>query len=95
MSETKVKLQYPVTDADGEVFEELIIRRPIVKDLRAIDETKGDIAKIAVLIERLATSPNKTAMTSVAVNRIDAEDFATLGDIVGSFLEKSPQTGEK
>lgn len=85
----KIKLQYPVTDADGEVYSELELKRPTVKDLKALDDAKGDIGKMAVLVERLA------GVTPHVVNNIDAEDFTEIGEVLGSFFEKSPQIGEK
>lgn len=91
----KVTLQYPVTDADGERFEELTFRRPVIKDLKALDKVTGDVEKISTLILRLATSQNNTPITPFAVDKIDAEDFAKIGEVIGSFLETSPQTTGK
>jgi hypothetical protein len=91
----KVALKYPVTDADGERFEELTFRRPVIKDLKALDTIKGDVDKISTLILRLATSQTGSQITPFAVDNIDAEDFAKIGEVIGSFLETSPQTTGK
>jgi hypothetical protein len=91
----KIKLQYPVVDVDGEAFEELSFRRPTVKDMKVMDGVKGEIEKTAVLIGRIATNQSGTQLSSIVVDRIDAEDFAKIAELIGSFFEKPPQTGEK
>ena len=91
----KYKLLYPLTDTDGEVYEELTLRRPTVKDMKALDSVTGEIEKIATLIEKVAMSSKGSVMATYLVDRMDAEDFGAIGEIVSSFFEKSPQTGEK
>lgn len=91
----KIQLKYPVSDADGTEFRELTLRRPTVKDLKAIDEAKGEIEKAAILIGQLARGENGSALTPIAVERIDAEDFAEISEALSSFFETSPQIGDK
>ena len=91
----EVKLKYPITTADGEKCGDLSLRRPTVKDMKSLDGVKGEIEKSAVLIGRIATSQSGARLTSNDVDMIDAEDFAAIGEIIGSFFERPPQTGEK
>jgi len=88
-------LLYPLTDNDGEVYDELTLKRPTVKDMKALDSVTGDIEKIAVLIQKVARSKKGSEVPSYLVDKMDAEDFGALGEMVSSFFEKSPQTGEK
>lgn len=92
---SEITLKYPVTDTDGEIYEKLTLRRPTVKDLKVMDRTSGDVEKIAALIARITSSAAGSKLTDYVVDRIDAEDFAAIGDIVDSFLSKSPTTGER
>ena len=91
----KYTLVYPLTDNDGEVYTELTLKRPTVKDMKVLDSAKGEIEKIAILIQRVAKSSQGSDMPSYLVDKMDVEDFAKLGEVVSSFFEKSPQTGEK
>lgn len=86
MSDTTVRLQYPI-QAHGEEVTELTVRRPRVKDLRAMDAAAGDVSKTAVLIGGLC------ALTPKEVDSLDAEDFAALGQVVAGFLSAVQPTG--
>lgn len=82
-----VKLQYPI-QAHGEELSELELRRPRVKDLRAMDAATGDVAKTAALIGALC------GLTPKEVDGLDCEDFARVGQAVAGFLPQSQPTGE-
>ena len=87
-------LKYPVTDADGKEYSKLLFRRPTIKDMKAIDKLEGNIEIVAEMIERLVKGPDGSQMTSIAINKIDIEDFKAMAGIIESFLDLSPQTGE-
>lgn len=86
MSELTVKLTYAI-QAHGEEVSELTVRRPKVKDLRAMDAVQGDVAKTAMLIGALC------GLTPREVDQIDAMDFATVGQAVTDFLPGAQETG--
>lgn len=86
MSDTTVTLTHPI-EAHGETLAVLTLRRPRVKDLRAMDEAKGDVGRAAALIGALA------GLTPREVDQLDAEDFARLGQAVADFLPGAPGTG--
>lgn len=86
MSELKIALTYPI-QAHGETVDALTVRRPRVKDLRTLDEAKGDIAKTASLIGALCE------LTPREVDQLDAADFTRLGQAVADFLPGAPATG--
>lgn len=94
--QTRYTLKHPVTmqfrQADGSVREEAIaeltLRRPTAKDLRLVD-TYGTqmVAMMIAMISALCGVEIET------VERLDAEDFGELSDMVGDFLPDGPKTG--
>lgn len=86
MSQT-VKLKHPI-EAHGEEVSELTFRRLTMGDLIRLDSAKGEMAKVAKLIELCAAIPPSS------VAKIDAEDIAAISEVVGSFLPSSLPTGE-
>lgn len=82
----RVELKYPI-EANGETVSILELRRPTVKHLKALDNAKGDIAKTATLISELAGIPPSS------VDKIDAEDFAAIGEVINGFFGTPPPTG--
>ena len=87
-------LLYPVQLPTGETVAILELRRPTVRDLKAMDSAKGEIDKIATMLRQIAVdSATGKPLTTTAVELIDAEDFTRLGEVVAGFFEASPPTG--
>ena len=76
----EVELSYPLTIGDEKIAKLAIKRRPLTKDLRAMDQEKGEVAKSAALLARLADVPVSW------VDQMDASDFTRAAEIVGGFL---------
>jgi len=91
----KVKIKYPVTDMDGVEFAELTIRRPMVRDLKKTDAIEGEIEKMSKLITALSTNGEDSQFSPFGVDLLDVEDFAAVSEVINSFFESPPQTGEK
>ncbi|MBV5272502.1 MAG: phage tail assembly protein [Lamprocystis purpurea] len=85
--ETTIALEYAI-EAHGETLSQLTLRRPRVRDLRLLDEAKGDVGKTAALIGALA------GLTPREVDQLDAGDFTRLGLAVADFLPGAQPTGE-
>lgn len=81
-----VALKYPV-QAHGEDVREIRIPRLKLKHMRVMDEAKGDLDKMALLIGAVA------GLAPSTVNELDAEDFMTLSEVLGGFLGSSQATG--
>ena len=79
----KIKLQYPIMAGDEKLTELIIKRRPITKDLKAMDEAKGEVGKSAALLARLADIPPSW------VDQLDASDFTNAAEVIGNFLSTS------
>lgn len=78
-----IELAVPVT-VDGSVITELTIRRPKVRDLRALEEaTEGRSSQLdqgAVLVALLSGIPEEV------VEDMDAADFARASEVIGGFF---------
>lgn len=89
---TTVMLGVPVA-IEGEMITELSIRRPKVRDLRALEEvTQGKPSQLdqgAALLSLLAGIPE------AAVEDMDATDFARASEVISGFFEgvKAPPAG--
>ncbi len=84
---TTVRLHYPITDGKATV-DRLTVKRPKAKDLRKMDEAKGNVGKELRLME---------ALTNVTVNdlgELEAEDFANVDEVINSYMGKRQPTGE-
>lgn len=68
-------------------IEELTIRRPKAKDMRALDSAKGDMAQTLLMIERL------TGLQKHEVDEIDMMDVHHIGEIFGGFTPPGQSTG--
>jgi hypothetical protein len=82
-----LKLCAPIPHPDGEI-NELRIRKPKAKDLRAMDNGHpGEIAKTFSLAQQL------TGVSMPYLELMDAGDFIAMSTIVQGFLRPSPATG--
>src|SRR3546814_16750464 len=68
-------------------IEELVIRRPKAKDMRALDSAKGDMAQTLLMIERLP------GLQQHEVDDIELIDVHNIGEIFGGFTPHGPQNG--
>ncbi len=83
----RVKLVRPL-NVDGQIITEVTIRRPKVRDLRAMEKTREPgfteldqgIGMAAVLCE----------LPMEAMDEMDAGDFAAISEVLGGFLPKVP-----
>lgn len=79
MSQT-VKLQYPVT-LDGNVHDELTLRRPKVRDLMVAEKQKNDAEREMTLLSNLCeVSPE-------LIQNLDLKDYAQLQKAYQGFLD--------
>ena len=78
------------TSSEGEVIEEVTLRRCKPSDLMAADNVKGgNTSRNIFLIARLANIPEAT------VRKLDGFDYMELNEIAADFLRKPPETGGK
>lgn len=95
-AQTIHRLKHPVTlqfrQADGQVRDESItelpLRRPTAKDLRLVDSFGGQM--VGMMIALIASLSGQTVEV---IEKLDAEDFGDLSDVVGDFLPDGPKTG--
>lgn len=83
-----VGLQYPVQVAKQEISE-VIVRKPRMKDLKAMDEATGDVGKA------IALASSVTRVTSRAFDDMDPDDFGRISEVIAMLMGKpeSPETG--
>lgn len=74
-----ITLQYPV-EVDGVATDTLTIRRPKVRDIKMMDQHKGEIEKSIHFIAALCEIP------PASVEELDADDFGKLSEKVGGFM---------
>ncbi|MGQ2940597.1 MAG: phage tail assembly protein [Blastomonas fulva] len=90
-------LRYPVTlsfrQTSGEVREETIseitLRRPTAKEMRLVDRAGSGM--VGLVISMLAILSGHDEDT---IERIDAQDFAELADMVTDFLPSGRTAGK-
>ena len=95
-AQTIHRLKHPITlrfrQSDGterdEDVVELRFRRPIARDLRLVDSFGGRM--VAMMIALIAALSGQTEET---IERLDAEDFGDISDLVSDFLPDGPKTG--
>ena len=87
-----IELAVPMT-VDGNVITKLSLRRPKVRDLRALeDATEGKSSQLdqgATLVALLSGLPEEV------VEDMDAADFARASEVIGGFFGegRAPRTG--
>jgi hypothetical protein len=84
-----IKLNHPVIFNDERVDELTLPDRLKLKHMKAMDNARGEIGKIAALIASMADWPMS------AVDQIDVEDFNAIAEVAGGFLAQSPVIGGK
>lgn len=87
MSEpTVITLDYPV-EAGGETIRQLTLRRPRVKDMKAMMAGENDFDQAAILVSRLSDQP------LAVIENLDAADFERVNKAVADFLPDGRATG--
>ena len=76
----QITLTYPITAGEEKIDKLIIHNSPKARDLRAMGQQKGDVAKMVALLENLTGTP------SSVIDCLDARDFTRVSEIVGSFL---------
>ncbi len=80
-----VTLNYPIT-WEGAKIAEVTVKRPKVKDMKAVEEVEeglGDISRSIAVIAIL------TGLPSEAVEELDAKDFEAVSEVIGGFLGRA------
>jgi hypothetical protein len=83
-------LRHPIEFREGDVervFYDVTVRRPIAKDLLALDGESGEIAKSLAMIAQL------TGLMMPLVHKLDNEDVQGISEIIAVFMAPGPQTG--
>lgn len=90
MNETCVKLSIPIKVGD-DMIAEVTIRRPKVKDLRSMERAREpgatEMDQVVAMAAALCNLPLE------AMDNMDAADFASVSEVVASFLQKAPAQG--
>ena len=86
MNKTNVKLAEPIMVGDQKLTE-VTLRRPKVKDLRALDHLDVNANDLTRGIEMVAIL---TGLTPETIDELDAADFAAISDVIAGFLPKPP-----
>ena len=89
MSKTNIKLGEPIV-VGGQKITEVTLRRPKVKDLRALDHLDVNANDLTRGIEMAAIL---TGLTPETIDELDAGDFAAISDVIAGFLPKPLETG--
>jgi hypothetical protein len=85
MSDDSVIYQFKsAAKHQGRDVTEIEVRAPRMRDLKAIDSVKGDVAKVAKTIESL------TGLTQREIDDLHYEDVKGLGQIVAGLMGVEP-----
>lgn len=81
-------LKHPV-DVEGETVETVSLRRPKVRDMRAIEEAKdeGEIGQTIALIAAI------TGLKPEIIEEFDAEDYVALSERIADFFPQGQPQG--
>lgn len=82
-----VTLLRPIVIGKSGSITELVLRRPKVKHMRAMDAASGDVAKgVALLAAVAGRAPRE-------LDELDIEDFKVCSAVLGFFSRRRPATG--
>jgi hypothetical protein len=88
MSKPKtVRLSYPIV-CDGKSVTEAQVRRPKVKDLRAME--RDNSAAATHIDQGVAMAALLTELPVEIIDEMDAVDFATISEVIAGFLPQGP-----
>jgi hypothetical protein len=74
--------------AGEQLIAEVTIRRPKVRDLRAIDKAREPGA--SELSQAIAMAATLCDLPPEAMEEMDAADFAAISEVLGGFLPRGP-----
>ncbi|MCX4025038.1 phage tail assembly protein [Endozoicomonas sp. SM1973] len=84
-----ITLNYPI-ERNGEVINEVTLRRPKTKDMKNIEKRGGgEISQSIHMIADLSGLDIKT------IEELDAADFQRLNDVVAGFLDSTGDRSSK
>lgn len=88
MSKPKtVRLTQPI-DSDGKTVTEVQVRRPKVKDLRAME--RDNSATASQIDQGVAMAAILTELPIEIIDEMDAVDFAAVSEMIAGFLPQGP-----
>jgi hypothetical protein len=88
MSKPKtVRLSQPIA-WEGKTVTEVHVRRPKVKDLRAMERDNGPTA--SQIDQGVAMAALLTELPVEIIDEMDAADFAALSEVIAGFLPQGP-----
>ena len=83
----KIKLTHPL-NIDGRMVAEVTIRRPQVKDLRALEKSREPGA--GEIDQGIAMAAVLCGIPVAAIDEMDAGDFAVISEAITGFLPDRP-----
>jgi len=91
MSKPKtVRLTQPIS-WDGKSVSEVQVRRPKVKDLRAMERDHGTAG--SQIDQGVAMAALLTELPVMVIDEMDAVDFAAVSEVIAGFLPAGPGPG--
>ena len=88
MSKPKiVRLTQPIA-SDGKTVTEVQVRRPKVKDLRAME--RDNSATATQIDQGVAMAALLTELPIEIIDEMDAVDFAAVSEVIAGFLPQGP-----
>ena len=84
---TRVKLVRPL-NVDGQMITDVTIRRPKVRDLRALEKAREP--GFTELDQGIAMAAALCDLPLAVMDEMDAGDFAAISEVLGGFLPKAP-----
>jgi len=84
---TRVTLAYPL-QLEDRMITEVAIRRPKVRDLRAMEKAREPGS--TDLDQGIAMAAALCDLPLAAMDEMDASDFAAISEVLGGFLPKAP-----
>ena len=87
MNDPRVKLSRPLKIGDRTVAE-VTIRRPKVKDLRAMEKAREPGS--TEMDQGIAMAATLCDLPLEAMDEMDAADFASISEVITGFLPKAP-----
>lgn len=91
MTDATVTLAFPL-EIDGKTISEISLRRPKVKDLRAMDRARQPGA--SELDQGIVMASTLCGLPLTAMDDMDAGDFAGVSEAVSRFLTAGSTSGE-
>jgi hypothetical protein len=83
----RVKLAHPIEVGNGTIAE-VTIRRPKVRDLRAMEKAREP--GVSEIDQGVAMAATLCDLPLEAMDEMDAADFAAISEALGGFLPKAP-----